>query len=756
MKQYVKRVISGLLVIILLAGFPWSQTAYAQQEGRLYQAGIMDPVSFHFNMLFAYNTTAYIKTDVRMERELSYTCANRTKEPLSIKIESSNPDVVKILPETETERTLRAGSALNNQIIYYEPIGIGIADIIVTVGDNVYKKRVYSVTGHVEIMKITQTAYRSVTIEWKKVPGCSGYRIVRSSYTGVEDENGDDELHETVATLQGEEHTNITIAGDWEKNYRYQVISFVQDDIRTVEADSPSMGENFVMLKKGAELTSVKSDGNENIVKWDAMKGALRYKLYRSERENVLGRCIYTEENDRQDFTYRDKVTKGIIYYYKLVTVYPEGESDISGSVAQFIPGNGKKRSVRCKTFSMPGYIGCTSSTAITNRSCAYYYQADGKFHVVRVHRDKKKKQYALKIYTMDASMKVEGKKTVKLDSFDIWGGFYHGIDGNFYVVIGYNNFKESKTKTVIRVIQYSGKWTKMKTASIKGGVSFSFTGISVPFEAGNCRMDMQGTTLYMMTSRLMFTQSDGLQHQSNIGFEIDTTNMKAKTMWDGYYVSHSFNQFIKYKDHALYVLDHGDAYPRALNLEVDSDYGMYGNPPIVPHLFSFMGKSGKNFTGCEVGSMEIGKENVLVCGSAQPHNHAVKSVTGFGGGLKYNAYLILVNRKTGKVKFQWLTNYNPKTASVSVGVPQMVKLAENRFAILYTTKAKKKKKMIHYVVVNDTGEKIYSKTYANMDLTDESQPILYNGSIVWTETDWLDEWKLDWKTTLYSIPAIY
>lgn len=763
MKQCLKKAFSLLLAALLSVEVLLPQTVYAQQpEMQLAKAEIRDPIGFNFNML-GYDTSAYIRAEYwenfHPARRLSYTCANRTKEAVPIKIESSNTDVVEILSTTETERTLRAGGVLNNESIYYDNVGVGVADIVVTVGDNVYKKRVYSVMTNTEITKITQTAYRSVTIEWDKVPGSSGYRIVRHSYKGDDgdDDDDDDELHETVATLYGENQTSVTVSGDWEVSYRYQVISFVQDDIRTMEAEPAALsaGEYFIMLKKGAEITAVETSGSDMIVRWDAMEGALRYELYRSEMENAVGNCVYTTENNSRSFTYREKVTKGTTYYYKLVTVYPEGKSDISGSVAQFIPGNGKKRSVHCKTFSKSGYIGLYPGTEITNRSCAYYYQKDGKFHVVRVHQNKKKKNYALKVYTMDTAMKVKSKKTIKLDSFDTWGGFYQGIDGNFYVVIGYNNFKESKKKTVIKVIKYSSKWKKMKTASIKGGGFYTFEGITVPFDFGNCRMDMQGTTLYIMTSRQMFTQSDGIRHQSNIGFEIDTINMKAKTMWDGYYVSHSFNQFIKYKDHALYILDHGDAYPRALNLEVDSDYGMYGNLPIMPYLFSFKGKLGNNFTGCEVGSMEIGRKNVLVCGAAQPHKHAVKGVTGFGGKLKYNVYLILANRKTGKVKFQWLTDYNPKTSSVSVGIPQMVKLAEDRFAILYTTQAKKKK-TLHYVVVNDIGEKIYSKTFAGMDLTDESQPILFNGSIVWTETDWLDDWELDWKTTLYSVPAVY
>lgn len=744
MKKNLIRIISILLAVLLSAGTMLTQMVQAQDTKNLAlsETGIFSPIYFNFNMI-DYDTSKYIKAsywdkDYHQKWALSYSCANRTKKPVNIKIESSNTDVVKILPETETELTLESWDVINGGMIYFENVGVGIADIVVTMGDQVFKKRVYSVKVNTNITKITQTGYLSVTLEWEKVPGCSGYHIECTHYN-KKDENT---ITEVIETIYGDGQTSVTVQGDWGGYHLYKVISFVEDETRLVEEKDGGGADDITLIKKGAEITSVKTSGSDMIVKWDAMEGALRYKLYRSETENGNGICVYTAENDKTSFTWKETVTKGKTHYYKLITVYPEGESDVSATAAQFIPGNGKKKSVECNKFDQNAY----RYSYYINTSSSYYYEADGKLHVVRVYQDSEAKKCALKIYTMNSAMKTKGVKTVKLESFDEWGGFYQGIDNNFYVVIGFNNLKESSTKTVIKVIQYNSKWKKIKTASIKGGVSFEFKGISSPFQAGNCRMEMTGTTLYMMTAREMFTGNDGLRHQSNIGFEIDTAKMKAKTMWSGYYVSHSFDQFVKYKDHSLYILDKGDAYPRALSLQIDSEYG--DEPSIVGGIFKFKGKTGDNNTGCEVGSMEIGRKNVLVCGSAQPHSQAVRGITGFGNDLAYNAYLILADRKTGKVKFQWLTKYNPKTTAVIVQTPRMVKLADDRFAIIYTTETGNHKNKLHYVVVDDTGKKIYSKTYPDMELKEAVQPILYKGSIVWTQTDW--------ETMLYSIPAVY
>lgn len=341
--------------------------------------------------------------------------------------------------------------------------------------------------------------------------------------------------------------------------------------------------------------------------------------------------------------------------------------------------------------------------------------------------------------------------KTIKL-KYDVWGGFYQGTDGNFYVAVGYNNLKESKKKIAIKVIQYNSKWKQLKTANIKGGVFNSFQGIYEPFEAGNCRMDMQGNTLYLMTSRQMFEYfGEGVRHQSNISFKINTKKMKAKEANESY-ASHSFNQFAKFKDDALYLLDHGDSNPRSLNLTTVSDYGSDIQKVSSLSMLNLTGNHGNNFTGCRVGGMEIGSENVLVCGTSQPHKNKIKKISGFGYDMKYNAFLALANRKTGKVTFKWLTTYHPKTTSVIVGETRMVKLSDSRFSILYST-TQKGKTSLNYAVYSDTGKKIYSKKYSNMVFDGDSQPILDKGRIIWISST---EKNGKTKTKLYAIPAIF
>ncbi len=664
----------------------------------------------------------------------AYAGNNAGSSPVTVSISSSNTNILRITSGTKT--TLAAG-AYYFESIKYEVLKAGYADIIVSIGKNSYKQRVYVVPWGVSLSAPKQTDFNHITLKWKKISGCSGYYVQRAGSNGK---------FKTLKTV-GANTNKVTLPVDWNVEYYYQIIGYVKDDVRTITG-LPNAPESFTARKMaGSTITSVKKSGSSSLqVNWNAFKGATGYKLYRSTQENGTYKCIYTAKSGNIT-SYKQKVSKGVPYYYKLITMDAIGKSDFSPSVSQMISVKSKTKRISCskiKQKSSYGYGQYLSYWA--HPDTTYYYQSGGKLHVVCVQNSGN-----LKIYTLNSSFKVTKTKTIKL-KYDVWGGFYQGTDGNFYVAIGYNNPKESTSKTVIQVIQYNSKWKKLKTANIKGGAMNTFQGIYAPFDAGNCRMDMQGNTLYLMTSRQMFEYfGEGVRHQSNISFKINTKKMKAKEANESY-ASHSFNQFAKFKDDALYLLDHGDSNPRSLNLTTVSDYGSDIQKVSSLSMLNLTGNHGNNFTGCRVGGMEIGSENVLVCGTSQPHKNKIKKISGFGYDMKYNAFLALANRKTGKVTFKWLTTYHPKTTSVIVGETRMVKLSDSRFAILYST-TQKGKTSLNYAVYSDTGKKIYSKKYSNMVFDGDSQPILDKGRIIWISST---EKNGKTKTKLYAIPAIF
>ena len=302
----------------------------------------------------------------------------------------------------------------------------------------------------------------------------------------------------------------------------------------------------------------------------------------------------------------------------------------------------------------------------------------------------------------------------------------------------------------VIKVKQYSNDWHLLKTCNIKGDVSNVYQGITYPFDGGNCRMAMFNSTLYLFTCREMFSG-----HQSNISFAIDTNNMTYQLANEDY-TSHSFNQFVKFDNGNLYLSNHGDAYARAVNLTMVTDYAT-PNANIQTILpFKIKGKCGDNYTGLMEGGMEVSASHVLIAGISVPQNYKVAGVSGNKHSYAKNVFLTVVNQSTGEQQVKWLTAYNPKKSKVEVGEVRLVKLSDEYIVLMYSSK-KKNKSTLHYLVLNQNGEIVYSKNYEGMIFTGGTQPILYNGSIVWSdvkETYNKKSGKYKCTTYMYSIPA--
>ena len=167
-----------------------------------------------------------------------------------------------------------------------------------------------------------------------------------------------------------------------------------------------------------------------------------------------------------------------------------------------------------------------------------------------------------------DNSYNIQRTVTVPL-ALPLFGAFYES-GSNYYILTGQNNDNQDKSREVYRVTKYSKNWKVQGYCSLTSNTE----GINTvhPFEDGSARMTMNGNYLYVRTCRTMYKNVvDGRNHQSNLTFSIDTSNM---TLADQYgsalgtkygYVTHSFNQFIQVDNGKLVGLDQGDSHPRAL-----------------------------------------------------------------------------------------------------------------------------------------------------------------------------------------------
>ena len=652
----------------------------------------------------------------------------------TVTLTNSNPSVLQFAADTTTV-AIPAGESWKYIDWDCQICGVGATTVTVSCEDVTRTVNVFVKPDGTEITDIKQTGANELTLQWEKVTGVTGYRILRYP------QKAQDKL-EVVADIKGDSVTSATIYVPHDVAYQYGVQTYVSlgDTMVKGEDDGWVDYTSYTACKMAPELESLQVKGSTFHLQWKQILGVLGYRIYRSTDENGNYTCI--KKVDASVNTFSEKRNKGVTYYYRIKALYDDGEGAASNSLAGFIPISGKARS---KQISKIKYSNITG-----------YYVANGKFYAVAV-QDRK-----LNIYAFDSKMNYKSKKTVKLGTYDTYGGFYAGIDGNFYVAVGYNNYKEQDKKTVIKVMQYDSKWKLKKTANIKGSATNAFKGIYQPFAYGSCRMDMNGSLLYIHTARTMYVHDDGLHHQSNITFAIDTKTMKWDDTDDSY-VSHSFDQYVKFKDNSLYLTNHGDAYPRSICLTSITNYGTKEETSSNTDAFKLLGEIGENYTGASVGGMEVGKDNVLICGTAQPHKYKVKGVTGYGSvktkngkyvTLKHNVYLAVINRETGKCKRIWLTQNNPKTTNVRIDDTKMVKLSDDRFAILYQSTVGEKN-TLNYVVVDNTGKKIYSKKYSGYIMDNSAQPILYNGYIQWASSVY-NEKKMGYVMMMYRIPATY
>lgn len=665
---------------------------------------------------------------------------------------SSNPSVCSICPGYEKKEFMSGCTYIGEYTtsIKIQPGEAGTAVITAKVGSKEYPVTFINVPANAaKITSITDYNYNSVQLNWNKVEGATSYLIMRARVNGegiyssapMETVQVIEDINTLSTVIKAERNVEyayfvcprLTVYGvDYNKKYdTYNQYYFTEQK----ELDKHTLTFN------GAKLTSVHVNGGNIQLNWKPDANVSAYEVYCADCENAPYQLLHTE-NTASVGSYTATVLAGKTYYFKVVYVYPDDKiSTVERSC--YAPKNTVKKKVKVK-LKQETDSGQYGGGSWSQPDDTYYYNKKGTLHVVCRNNSQ------LIDYTLNSNLKVSSKKIIKLGKFDQWGGFYYGSDGKYYVAVGYNNKKKSKTKVVIRVKQYSNDWKLLKTCKIKGKSGNAFPGIVYPFDFGNCRMAMCDSSLYLFTSRVMFNG-----HQSNISFKINIKSMNYK-MANEDYTSHSFNQFVKFDNHNLYLSNHGDAYDRGVNLTMVTNYAKSDQKIQTFLPFKIKGKTGDNYTGLEEGGMEVTASHVLIAGTSVPQNYKVAGVSGNKNSYVHNVFLTVVDKTTGKSKVKWLTTYNPKKSKVEVGEVRLVKLSDDYVALLYST-TKKNKSTLHYVVLDEKGDTVYSTTYKDMIFTGGTQPILYDGSIVWSdvkETYNKKNWEYKETTYMYSIPA--
>ena len=101
---------------------------------------------------------------------------------------------------------------------------------------------------------------------------------------------------------------------------------------------------------------------------------------------------------------------------------------------------------------------------------------------------------------------------------------------------------------------------------------------------------------------------------------------------------SNCLNRYAAYENGFLYMVNHGNAYPRGIRFNSRNIHqGWYYE---VDNIFQVSGK-GTYTTGMTVGGMDFTNKYVLVAGTSLPQKYEVAGVTGNKGAKVKNVYLL-------------------------------------------------------------------------------------------------------------------
>lgn len=334
-------------------------------------------------------------------------------------------------------------------------------------------------------------------------------------------------------------------------------------------------------------------------------------------------------------------------------------------------------------------------------------------------------------VYDPATRTQVGVSKTVSLAGWPLWGGFYAGTDGHFYVLVGRENPEQLDARDVVAVRKYDASWSLVGTAFVKGGVTQGIKGIYTPFAFGHPRMTQVGDRLVVHMSRLMYQSNDGLRHQANLTFEVDVDTMVATTfgqLGDVPYSSHSFQQLVSAHGSRLVAVDHGDAFPRAVQVAIWSNYP--ASRILALHdVFKFNGAIGNNFTGAAVTGLVNGSQGIVVLGHSIQHPGAPGGTLGSASENR-NAFAVKVNATTGAATVQWLTSFTAG-GTQEAGEPRVVQVASDRWAVLFDVRNGATHRL-EYRLLDSAGTVLASATFAGVFHASIGDPLLIGTDLYW------------------------
>ncbi|WP_413374096.1 hypothetical protein [Paenibacillus taichungensis] len=346
-------------------------------------------------------------------------------------------------------------------------------------------------------------------------------------------------------------------------------------------------------------------------------------------------------------------------------------------------------------------------------------------------------------IETYNTDFKLIENHTVDLE-LPLFGGFYSGKTYN-YIAFGQENKEENDDKEVIRIVRYDKNFKRVDSLSIKGGESYTIE----PFAHGSGRMAEHENTLIFHTARKRYTTSDGLNHQSQLTIQVNTSTMTVTNdlgQFQKNHVSHSFDQYVQFDGSTPVLVDHGDAYPRSIVIHRGE-----GSNYTEADLFKIPGRIGANTTGVSLGGFEMSNDYYMVAMNSIDHSYVTEYTSYEMVGLPRDQRDIILslmpkaNFNSAAAKQVTLSKYVGSDHIASV--PKLVKRSDNDMIVLWQEfDLNNHLQNVKYVEIDGQGNTLGEVQSLPHYVLSETDPLVVDNRIIWYTN-------VDGKRTFYTIP---
>lgn len=331
-------------------------------------------------------------------------------------------------------------------------------------------------------------------------------------------------------------------------------------------------------------------------------------------------------------------------------------------------------------------------------------------------------------IESYDKDMKLQSTKTIDSELAHFLG-YYHGQDGYHYFLFGQNNMEKDDELEVYRLVRYDSDFTNRVAVKVDNMGESSVSHLD--FSNGVARMSESDKYLYITTAHTVYQG-----HQENIILVFNKETLE-RIYNASFYTrsSHSFNGFIDYDGEYIYLADHGDYNPRAMLVQrfPKNTFSMTNNRKM--NVFDITVPDhpvwGDNYTGATIGGFAVSDSTTLLAGTSI--DQTLKEVD---ENTQSNIFLTVTDNTLTHAETEWLTSY-PEGSGIQVRTPQMVKLNNNQFLIMWEEYDTKKKNTTTSMVITDqNGVLLTQPEKTELRLSDCQPFVASDGTVMWYVTD--------------------